>query len=167
MRTIAKAGLPTTPADAHRLHDLVVALMRRRSLRDPIASTCAELELTPPQVHGLLALGLDGPLTMGDLARRTGVTEKTITGLVDRLERDRLVQRVRDAADRRVVRVRLTTTGAGLSRRIDADMLDKLDGLLGLLPPGDRRDLLRIFETLLDRIEALHPTTASRPEDAP
>jgi DNA-binding MarR family transcriptional regulator len=127
---------------------MLVELMRHRSLRDPISATCAELELSAPQVHTLLALGHEGPLPMGDLARRVAVTEKTITGLVDRLERDLLVQRLRDGADRRVVRVKLTTRGARLARRLDAEVLEKLTRLMGLLDAEDRRDLFRIISKL-------------------
>jgi len=154
MRTISEIGhreagqRGAAGADAGRLHAMLVELMRHRSLRDPISATCAELELSAPQVHTLLSLGHDGPLPMGDLARRVAVTEKTITGLVDRLERDRLVQRVRDDADRRVVRVKLTTRGARLARRLDAEVLEQLGRLMGLLDAADRRDLFRIIGKL-------------------
>jgi DNA-binding MarR family transcriptional regulator len=149
MRTISETGHRAGPgADAGRLHALLVELMRHRSLRDPISATCAELELSAPQVHTLLALGHEGPLPMGDLARRVAVTEKTITGLVDRLERDLLVQRLRDGADRRVVRVKLTARGARLARRLDAEVLEKLTRLMGLLDAADRRDLFRIISKL-------------------
>jgi DNA-binding MarR family transcriptional regulator len=154
MRTISERGRAAGPGgDARRLQALLVDLMRRRSLRDPISATCAELELSAPQVHTLLAMGHEGPLTMGDLARRVAVTEKTTTGLVDRLERDGLVQRLRDPADRRVVRVRLTGHGARLARRLDAEVLEKLTWLMGRLDAGDRRDLFRIIGKLTDLAE--------------
>ena len=149
MRTVSRRGPEArTQLDARRLHGLVLELMRRRSLRDPIAATCAELDLSAPQVHTLLALGHDGALAMGDLARRVGITEKTATGLIDRLERDGLVQRLRDDADRRVVHVRLTAAGEALHRRMDAEFLQKLGWLLGRLDADDRRDLFRIIEKL-------------------
>ena len=151
MRTISEHRRPAGPeGDGRRLHGMLIELMRRRSLRDPIAATCAELELSSPQVHALLALGHEGPLTMGELARRAAVTEKTATGLVDRLERDGLVQRLRDEADRRVVRVRPTPHGTRLARRLDAEMLEKLTWLMGRLDPADRRDLFRIIGKLTD-----------------
>jgi DNA-binding MarR family transcriptional regulator len=154
MRTVSsRAPAATTQGDARRLHGLMIGLMRRRSLRDPIAATCAELELSAPQVHTLLALGHEGALTMGDLARRVGITEKTATGLVDRLERDGLVLRRRDDADRRVVHVRLTAPGEALHRRIDAGMLQKLTWLMGRLDAADRRDLFRIIEKLKGLVE--------------
>jgi DNA-binding MarR family transcriptional regulator len=45
-------------------------------------------------------------LTAGDLARATGLTTGAVTGILDRLENAGLVQRFRDAADRRKVFVR-------------------------------------------------------------
>lgn len=147
-RARAKAGPAGPAADARRLHGLMVALARQRSLRDPVTAACAEHHLSAPQVHTLLALGHDGPLPMGDLARRAGVTEKTATGLVDRLERDGLVRRVRDGADRRVVHVRPTEAGGALARRLDGAILDTLERLLARLDAAERRDLFRLVTKL-------------------
>ena len=154
MRTISESRRLTGPdGDARRLHAMLVELMRHRSLRDPISATCAELRLSAPQVHTLLAMGHEGPLTMGELARRVAVTEKTTTGLVDRLERDGLVLRLRDGADRRVVRVKLTAHGTRLARRLDAEVLEKITWLMHRLDSGDRRDLFRIIGKLTDLAE--------------
>src|SRR5215468_4932005 len=48
-------------------------------------------------------LARTGPITAGDLARRTGLTTGAITGVIDRLEREGFVRRVRDPHDRRRV----------------------------------------------------------------
>ncbi len=152
MRNIA--GQEDVRAEARRFRELLVGLGRRRSLRDPIAATCEEMQLTPAQIHGLLWLGEDGRLTMGELARRIGTTEKTVTGVVDRLEREGYVQRERDAEDRRVVRALLTAKGEGAYRRIDEHVNDKVAHLLALLDAGDRRALFRILEKLHERMEA-------------
>jgi DNA-binding MarR family transcriptional regulator len=50
-------------------------------------------------------------LSIGELAHAGGVTSRNITGLVDTLERDQLVERVQDQSDRRSVRARITPTG--------------------------------------------------------
>jgi DNA-binding MarR family transcriptional regulator len=140
-------------AQARRVRGLLVSLSRRRPVRDPVAAACEDLGLTPAQIHIVAWLGQDGPLTMGALARRVAVTEKTITGVVDRLERDALVQRARDPADRRVVQVRLAARGAALFRRIDAEIEAKLMALLGLLDAGDRQHLVGMLEKLAARLE--------------
>src|SRR6266853_654254 len=48
---------------------------------------------------------------LGDLADELDSTPRNITGLVDHLERDGLVERVPDPQDRRSVRARLTPAG--------------------------------------------------------
>lgn len=143
--------------EARALRERLVALARGGSLRDPVSASCADLALTPPQIHALLALGHDGPLTMGALARRVSVTEKTITGIVDRLERDGHLARERDPGDRRVVRAALTPAGAALFGRIDQDIEDGMARLLGLLDPEDRAALARIVEKLTSRLGAAAP----------
>src|SRR5262245_44311829 len=49
---------------------------------------------------------------MSDLAPRLGLTPSGVTRLVERLERDGSVTRLREDADRRVVHAQLTTRGA-------------------------------------------------------
>jgi DNA-binding MarR family transcriptional regulator len=59
----------------------------------------------------------DGGMNLSHLADLQGVTPRNITGLVDNLERDGLVERVHDASDRRSIQARLTPAGRA---RIDA-----------------------------------------------
>lgn len=148
MRTIPDPVL----ADARALRQTLIDIGRRRSLRDPIFATCEALELTPPQFHSLLWLGHDGPLAMRELARLLGISDKTVTGVVDRLERRGYVQRLRDAADRRVIRVKLTRKGVATWKKLDAQIEAGITLVLGLLSAEDRRDLMRIFTNLGERV---------------
>ena len=170
MRSISRASHgPSTSAlggQARRLRQLLVDLSRRRPVRDPVATACEDLGLTPAQVHIVAWLGQDGSLTMGALARRVAVTEKTITGVVDRLERDELVQRVRDPGDRRQVHVRLAGRGEALYRRIDAEIEAKLMALLSLLDAGDRQHLLAMLEKLAARLGGRAPDEGAPPAPA-
>lgn len=49
-----------------------------------------------------------GPLTAGEMAIHTGLASASVTSLIDRLQRRRLVRRLRDPSDRRLVVVSLT-----------------------------------------------------------
>lgn len=150
MRNISSTG--NSSSEVERLKGVLIALGRRRSLRDPVASACEKMELTAPQIHALSWLGL-GSLTMGDLARLLGITEKTATGVIDRLEREGYVARSRDAKDRRVVHVQLTPQGRVTARRLDRLITDKLARLLAALDATSRRHLFRILEQLLENLE--------------
>jgi DNA-binding MarR family transcriptional regulator len=144
--------------EVRKFHALLQELTRNRPTRNLVPNPEA-LELTHSQFHTVLWLGLDGRLTMGELARRLGVTEKTVTGVVDRLEREGYVQRERDAADRRVVHVLLTVKGRETFEVMGVQIERKLTAFLGLLEPADRRDLFRILEKLNAR---LNPTAGSK-----
>ena len=66
----------------------------------------------------LFVLEADGPLPMRGLAEAMDVSQASATGIVDRMEQRGLVERQRDAADRRVVWVAITDEG----RRLVASM---------------------------------------------
>jgi DNA-binding MarR family transcriptional regulator len=69
-------------------------------------------DLSPPQFHLLGALKSGGGiLSTGEIARIMLRASQTITGLVDRLEAQGLVQRQVDARDRRKSNVSITTLG--------------------------------------------------------
>lgn len=165
-RPSAKRSIETLKlAPARRLSELLAALGRYNSLRDPIAAGIEAKGLTPSQVHCLMWVGHDRRLTMGELARRLGVTEKTITGIVDRLERAALVRRVRNEVDRRVVLVELTAEGSSQFTALDRAFTERIAVFLELLEQEDCDALFRMLERLISRL--LPPEAAQaalRPE---
>jgi DNA-binding MarR family transcriptional regulator len=150
MRTISSRE--SLEAEARQAHDLILSLTRRHSLRDPIAASCEKVRLTHPQIHTLLYLGHDGAQTMGDLARRIGVTEKAFTGIVDRLAREGYLLRRRATIDRRVVHVQLTRKGTETHRRIERAIHGHIATVMALLDPSDRQDVFRILRKLQERL---------------
>ncbi len=70
--------------------------------------------------------------SLGELADALGVSPRNVTGLVDHLERDGLVERVPDPADRRSIFARLTPAGEArivkLWRQIFSQQAYLLDG---------------------------------------
>jgi DNA-binding MarR family transcriptional regulator len=151
--------------DSDEVRRLLLDCGRLRSLRDPIASMVEELQFTPAQLHTLLWLGAEGALTMGEIAGRLGITEKTITGLVDRLESEGHLRRVRNEEDRRVVRAELTRKGTAAYHRFEAAIQAKFTSFLALLDPEERQTLIRILQKLRERLHAVEPrhTAATSP----
>ncbi len=64
------------------------------------------INVTDTRCFELMSRYSQGPLTAGDIARHTGLTTGAVTGILDRLEKAGLVERFRDASDRRKVFVR-------------------------------------------------------------
>lgn len=148
--------------DVDRLSELLEGLGRRAPLRDPIARAVESMGLTPQQLHTVMWLSREGRLTMGTLAQRLGITEKTVTGLVDRLERNGCVERVRDEADRRVVHVCLAERGLAVARKLEASFRVRMRAMLEVLESRDREDLFRILGVLLDKADLLVAATSEK-----
>ncbi len=73
--------------------------------------TAMPAEAGPASAHVIRAaihIHDEGPQTIGQLAQGLGISQGWASRVVDELERAGYVDRERDAADRRVVRVRLT-----------------------------------------------------------
>ena len=159
-----RSNLATARQEARRLLDLLTAFGRRGTLRDPIAAAVEAMGFTHAQVHALLWLGHDTRLTMGELAQRIGVTEKSITGVVDRLEREQYACRVRKGGDRRVVQVELTEKGARTYHELDEEILQKTAAFLSVLEREDRDALFRIIQRLAEEpAPASVPATTTKP----
>src|SRR3954462_9989273 len=76
-------------------------------------SEALDAGITPAQYQLLLAIrGHDGRPTVGDVADHLLLRHHSVVELVDRAERAGLVTRQIDAHDHRIVRLRLTRTGA-------------------------------------------------------
>jgi len=78
-------------------------------------------QLSLVHLNVLFILEADGPLPMRGLAEAMDVSQASATGIVDRMEQRGLVERQRDAEDRRVVRVAIIDEG----RRLVAGMANE------------------------------------------
>lgn len=75
----------------------------------------------------------DGPLTPSSLARRAGLHPATVTGILDRLQRDGWISRDRDpdAYDRRAVVVRIQRDRTAELYRLYSGMNKSIDEICG------------------------------------
>lgn len=108
--------------------------------------------LTLPQFDVLaeLARAEKGGFTFVELSRLLLVTSGNLTGIVDRLVQQRLVERRPDTNDRRVIRVALTPRG----RRLTAELLPAhaadLEEILSFMPGSDLSQLSSLLGRLRD-----------------
>lgn len=108
-------------------------------------SVAAECGLTPPQMFALSTLDPERPVPMRELAAQLHCDSSNVTGLVDRLTAQGLVERREDPHDRRVRMLAVTEQGAHVRARLRAVMLEVPPALARLSPADQRalRDLMR------------------------
>jgi MarR family transcriptional regulator, 2-MHQ and catechol-resistance regulon repressor len=104
--------------------------------------------LTPPQFGVLDMLGHPGPLTTGDIVRRMLVTGGCVTVILDNLEKDGLVERIRSKEDRRVVTVKLTSKGESTFRSIFRKHADRVTELASVLSDKEQIQLSTLLRKL-------------------
>jgi DNA-binding transcriptional ArsR family regulator len=96
------------PERAELAMAFVGALRKTGSLMQLMMQAAADrVGLNATDLNCLNILSFSGHLTAGELAKATGLTTASITGVIDRLEEAGFVERERDAADRRRVVIHL------------------------------------------------------------
>ena len=112
--------------------------------------------LTMPQMVTLLAIHDSGSCRMGMLAELTQQSGGTLTGIVDRLIDDQLVERIRSAEDRRVIEVTLTADGR---TRVEGVLAARRDDMLRILANFSDYELEHFEQLLLHFLHGLRGTT--------
>jgi DNA-binding MarR family transcriptional regulator len=124
-----------------------------------------EFGLTGPQLTVVKVLEQLGDLSLSSLSARIRAQNSTVTGIIDRMEREDLVRRERSESDRRIVLIRLTDKGNQLARRIEIEPLEIFRQSLNALPRKDIEDLFRILGVVQHRVRevvAAQPRRARR-----
>jgi DNA-binding MarR family transcriptional regulator len=112
---------------------------RFEAVLEPIGLSLAKFNI----LAKLVAAG--EPLPLSTLAERSACVRSNITQLVDRLEADKLVVRVHDPHDRRLVRAALTSEGRA---RHDAGEKALVEVERQLFPASQRETLLQLLGAL-------------------
>jgi DNA-binding MarR family transcriptional regulator len=110
--------------------------------------------LTGPQLTVIKMLDTQGDLSLSSLSERIRAQNSTVTGIIDRMEREGLVVRARSQSDRRRVLIALTDKGRQLASQIEVEPLQIFRQALGSLPRGDVEELLRILGKLQGHVRA-------------
>ena len=106
--------------------------------------------LTEGRLGVLFRLYRCGDTPLGDLAEDLESTPRNITGLVDHLERDGLVERVPDPDDRRSVHARLTAAG---KERIETIWKQGLEHQFEIAEGIGKEDLAQLRHLCLHLVE--------------
>jgi DNA-binding MarR family transcriptional regulator len=137
---------------AEKLGPVLLVLGRLVGRRLELALAGAGLGLTAAQARVLVMLRFHDTLNQQGLAAVTDVEPSTLVGTLDVLEREGLIVRERDPADRRAYHVRLTPEGQARVPRLFALWDQVEEDLAGGLAEKDRRALRELLEPLIERM---------------
>jgi DNA-binding MarR family transcriptional regulator len=101
--------------------------------------------VTVQQCYTLEALA-EGPLSMKELAAEVALHQSTLTRVVEKLEKQNLVQRTRKSDNQRSVEVRLTDAGKQTYLFLDAAGSQMISDLLDLIPKERQEPIVDAME---------------------
>ena len=115
-------------------------------------SILIDREISALQFNALVTLREFGPLTMGELGKHLFTACSTATDLADRMERVKLVERIRDEKDRRVVRMHLLPRGDEVLDEVIAERQSFIGEVIKDYTQEEYVELLRSLELLERRM---------------
>ena len=151
--------------DTVRLMEQFRAIAHASHNRTNARMSAAGLSLARFRVLRALASG--GRLRMNELSTALGVVPRTVTTIIDALEKDRMVARLADPADRRATLLEITRDGHHQLRRLRALHDAAAAELFEVLTAAEKQQLARLLRRLQAAADsdsdARHP---ARPEPA-
>lgn len=109
--------------------------------------------ITSPQFVALQWLLEEGDLTIGELSNKISLAFSTTTDLVDRMEKNELVERIRDEKDRRVVRIHLLEKGKVIIHEVIEKRQDYLADVLTGFSEEEAESLNDLLELLYKQMK--------------
>lgn len=110
--------------------------------------------ITPPQFVALQHLQDSRDLTIGELSKKMYLAFSTTTDLVDRMEKNNLIERVRDPKDRRVVRVHLLDKGKEIIKEVIEKRQEYLREILSSYSEEELEMLRLSFDKLYNEMKS-------------
>lgn len=107
-----------------------------------------DFNITPPQFDALQFLIYEGEMTVSELSCKLYLAPSTITDLVDRMEKNNLVKRVRDEKDRRTVKLTVLENGLKLLEEVIARRCSYLEKLTEKMDEEEKRSFTGYLELM-------------------
>jgi DNA-binding MarR family transcriptional regulator len=131
--------------------DALAAHRRRAMCEQPL-----HREVSLPQLHVLMLLQERGRMMVSELAGLLRISMPSASSIVDRIEENGLVERTRDAADRRVVYVEITDRGRALAEDLMGLKRETMQRLFGAMTDEELGDMVRGMAALERALGRMH-----------
>jgi DNA-binding MarR family transcriptional regulator len=110
-------------------------------------------QVSAAQLNCILTLYEYGPLPPSKIANHMMVKSSTVTGVVDRLEKKGLAERMRTSADRRVITIQLTEAGKKLAQYAPPPIQQKILDGLKQTETAKKEQIVRSLNMLTDMLD--------------
>jgi DNA-binding MarR family transcriptional regulator len=137
-------GSPVDDRQALALHECISILMRKFRIEPGLLAGSVYADLHANDLVLFEVLAAPEVWSVRRIAQTLAAPISTVSSALDRLERQRLVERRRVPDDRRVVRIELTARGQRLAVRLRDAHVDNCRSMLAQLNVGEREEFLRL-----------------------
>lgn len=136
----------------------IVKLLKKvmDSIKHNIQEEFKEMNLTGPQGMLIGILSKDGEMKISELSKKMGLSNSTVSGIIDRMEREGYVERTRSKEDRRVVNVKVSSFFKETSKNNFCKIENRIDNIISSATEEEIEKIYEGLETLkqvLDRNE--------------
>lgn len=140
----------------NEVEDQIVASIRRiiRAIDLQSRRLLDKHRLTGPQLATLREADKLGEISVSTLARAVHLSQPTVSGILNRLERRGLVVRKRSAGDRRSVVIGVTEEGLRVLEAAPSLLQDRFRSELARLEEWERHGLLSALERIASMMDA-------------
>ena len=140
-------------------HDTVPFLLARvATLMNGWHADFKRLGLSVLSVRVMAVLSLNGGTTVGELAEATSIDQSTLSHILRRLERARLVEKTRQDHDNRSVRITTTPKGRALARKCHDTAVKHDEMLTRGLSTAQVRELKKALSRLYANVNSVPGT---------
>ena len=124
------------------------------AVRNCVEAVLRDMELTPNQLLVLALLERGEASSAAELARSMGIQPQSVTELIGPLQRNGMISRKPDAANKRVLRIRVTAAGKRLFLKATEAAMRMEQELLANFNATDLQSLNRSLDYLVTHAEA-------------
>lgn len=114
-----------------------------------------KLNITGPQGMIIGILMHHGEMKISDLSQKMGLTNSTVSGIIDRLEKQGMVKRVRSSDDRRVVYVKIADDFKKNAKEVFSDIDKKFETMMNKATDEEHEAIVKGLNTLKKLIESM------------
>lgn len=104
---------------------------------------------TQEQIKILMMVNFNGPVRLSFLTKHVGVTQGTMTVMVQRLIKKKMLYKTIDPTDKRGILIHMSEFGKSFGQKVDAHFIKLFNEICQGLTPNERQEFVRSYQVQL------------------